>query len=320
MTQPKNEPSMSSGRHDVADITFDAFSVDKPLLLYTRDKRYMALHDDPNRARWNWAYMTKYDDARHMADIRPVIIQRTSGGYTAYVDDTYVSKKKYLCMQSYGWGNKTYCYWATTPDKGDTVMRFNILKGSRGEGWIIRSTEGMDMVETDWFRPYYVHMAKAMEGRTTRGVLEFTFQQLMTKREVLDALYDQCDNVTDHFNPLCLDDELRLVDKEEVKVVYEASGLKAFKGLPESFDCDDFAYVLKGEASKQSYQMLLARALAVGIVVGYNVDGSKSHAANIYIDQSRKVWIYEPQEQKSYGVNHWPDGENGEYDVDFVLF
>lgn len=61
----------------------------------------------------------------------------------------------------------------------------------------------------------------------------------------------------------------------------------------EFYDCEDFAYALKGEFSIPKWA-----ALPFGMVYLYK-DGVY-HAMNIFIDSNRQIWIVEPQNDKMF--------------------
>ena len=90
----------------------------------------------------------------------------------------------------------------------------------------------------------------------------------------------------------------------EVQSILEESQLNRRKWLAERFDCDDFAYVLKGEMSVHAYESNEFRfPLCVGIVWGNFdwVDGY--HAVNWFIDSSGEIRFIEPQDDKIFELS-----------------
>ncbi|MBX7166076.1 MAG: caspase family protein [Pirellulales bacterium] len=100
-----------------------------------------------------------------------------------------------------------------------------------------------------------------------------------------------------------------LPTRNEVEQLLSASQLDRRTWLAERFDCDDFAYALKGEASVHAYDTGdLAYGLCLGIVWG-NFDWvSGYHAVNWFLDSTSKLWLIEPQNDTLYDASHCQGG------------
>lgn len=87
----------------------------------------------------------------------------------------------------------------------------------------------------------------------------------------------------------------------EVQQILNASQLDRRTWLAERFDCDDFAYVLKGEMSLHAYDTgELQFGLSVGIVWG-NFDWvSGYHAINWFVASDMRLHLIEPQTDSIY--------------------
>lgn len=96
---------------------------------------------------------------------------------------------------------------------------------------------------------------------------------------------------------------------DEVRHILEASKLDRQTWTEERFDCDDFAYVLKGEMSQHAYQAQDLRfGLCVGIVWG-NFDWVQGyHAVNWLIDSTQTLSFIEPQDDTIYDLTHCQGG------------
>lgn len=92
---------------------------------------------------------------------------------------------------------------------------------------------------------------------------------------------------------------------QEVKVILAASSLERKTWTAERFDCDDFAYALKGEMSLHSYASTSQRfGLCVGIVWG-NFDWVAGfHAVNWFIADDGVIRFIEPQSDVIYESSH----------------
>ncbi|WP_143467748.1 lectin MOA-related protein [Leptolyngbya ohadii] len=90
---------------------------------------------------------------------------------------------------------------------------------------------------------------------------------------------------------------------EEVQFILKASELERRTWTEERFDCDDFAYVLKGEMSAHAYDIGPSRfGLCVGIVWGYFNWLEGYHAVNWFIGVDKKLRFIEPQNDSIYSA------------------
>ena len=92
---------------------------------------------------------------------------------------------------------------------------------------------------------------------------------------------------------------------EEIQFILKESQLDRRKWLENRFDCDDFAYVLKGEMSVHTYDTSDIRyGLCVGMVWG-NFDWITGyHAVNWFIDSNSVMRFIEPQSDSIYDVSN----------------
>nr|WP_256548351.1 lectin MOA-related protein [Xenorhabdus bovienii] len=100
-----------------------------------------------------------------------------------------------------------------------------------------------------------------------------------------------------------MDPFYKLVSDEKVKKIYKESGLENFKYRKNSFDCDDFSFVYKAQASKEAYSNNEKFGYAIGVIFGNF--GKRAHAVNIFIDHDLKVKIIEPQGGKIIEAKDW---------------
>jgi hypothetical protein len=91
----------------------------------------------------------------------------------------------------------------------------------------------------------------------------------------------------------------------EVQQILVASQLDRRTWLAERFDCDDFAYVLKGEMSIHAYDSGdLRYGLCVGMVWGDFDWVAGYHAINWFIASDMVLRLIEPQSDTVYDVSH----------------
>ena len=66
----------------------------------------------------------------------------------------------------------------------------------------------------------------------------------------------------------------------------------------EIFDCDDFALLTSAMLTYAWYKSV---ATVLSLQLAFGIAWSKTHAYNVFIDNNRKVWIYEPQTNEIIG-------------------
>ena len=64
------------------------------------------------------------------------------------------------------------------------------------------------------------------------------------------------------------------------------------------YDCDDFSFSAKGSVTDKGY--ITRKNYAFGIVFVYISDEDIGHALNFYVDENKKVRLYEPQTNESF--------------------
>lgn len=82
------------------------------------------------------------------------------------------------------------------------------------------------------------------------------------------------------------DSKTKLLELDSVNRFLTKSTIDLYKYQKEIFDCDDFSFVLMGQARRN----LIGGAF--GIVWTY------SHALNCFVDVNHNIWIVEPQTDK----------------------
>lgn len=105
-----------------------------------------------------------------------------------------------------------------------------------------------------------------------------------------------------------------LPKKDFVRSIVQASAGSSKKWLEERFDCDDFAYVLKGAFSTTWYKMKEGGqcGLCCGIIWGTFAWLEGLHACNWFLDDSGKIMLIEPQSDQIYPASDC-------YSVDMIV-
>ncbi|VWD59096.1 MULTISPECIES: lectin MOA-related protein [Burkholderia cepacia complex] len=115
------------------------------------------------------------------------------------------------------------------------------------------------------------------------------------------------------------DKDYELLHQSKAQQIYNDSGLSKYKWVEEVFDCDDFSYAYKAQASRVAYEDYKAtgnavqRSYASGVVFGRKPDGT-AHAVNVFVDYTCTVKILEPQNGSII------DGKDWAYTPYFILF
>ncbi|MFY0575962.1 lectin MOA-related protein [Cystobacter fuscus] len=107
------------------------------------------------------------------------------------------------------------------------------------------------------------------------------------------------------------------VSDAQARAIYNNSGLSAYVWTAEVFDCDDFSYVYKAQASRDAYASKAEYGYAVGVIFGRSP--SRVHAVNVFIDTNATVRILEPQTGSIVAGKDWKDQEGEAYEPYFVL-
>ena len=104
----------------------------------------------------------------------------------------------------------------------------------------------------------------------------------------------------DHFSVCFLEDIYYLPDPKEVQRILAASRTSRLAYFENRFDCDDFAFGVKGEFSLYAYKraQMKDRAICFGVVMGIFdwTNEAQNHAACFFVGRDRKVYLVEPKE------------------------
>jgi hypothetical protein len=96
-----------------------------------------------------------------------------------------------------------------------------------------------------------------------------------------------------------------LPEPAEIQQILANSQVDRRTWLAERFDCDDFAYVLKGEVSIHAYDTGTIRfGLAFGMVWGFFDWVKGFHAVNWFIASDGVLRFVEPQQDTIYDASH----------------
>lgn len=136
--------------------------------------------------------------------------------------------------------------------------------------------------------------------------LYFTFHRVYLRiSEIPTLLQKEWPNATFVYQAYYAGDDFFLgLPYQEATQIFTDSGLARYKWTPNVFDCDDFSYVYKGQASKAAYSEGLEYSYAVGVIFGTSTAGG--HAVNLFIDVVGNVKVIEPQNGQIQDGKDWP--------------
>tara|TARA_A100000171_G_C2107750_1_gene133268 strand:- start:340 stop:1233 length:894 start_codon:yes stop_codon:yes gene_type:complete len=145
----------------------------------------------------------------------------------------------------------------------------------------------------------------AHQGKNDDGDIWLTRSLIITGNEIIDILentFNMPENEIIAFNN---DDDYCMIDESQAVAIWNDSGLSDYKYSDPKFDCDDFAFCMRGEASKWNYNRSTTNlGVALGEAWGYKGE-HKQHAYNFYITPDRSVALIEPQSGKPISLDNF---------------
>ncbi|QVM93108.1 lectin MOA-related protein [Pseudomonas entomophila] len=100
-----------------------------------------------------------------------------------------------------------------------------------------------------------------------------------------------------------VDTAYQAISSHHARQIWKDSGLGRCRWRSESFDCDDFAFVYKGQASLDAYHNNASHPYAVGWIAGSS--GTDAHVVNLFLDLDGHLKILEPQTGKITLAQDW---------------
>ena len=105
-----------------------------------------------------------------------------------------------------------------------------------------------------------------------------------TKEIKVDDLHKLLRNKFEEANIFLSDMTYKLCNPEDIKYFLSIDGTNRFEYEAESYDCDNFSYRLMGQFSIPEWATLC-----------FGICWTDKHALNFFIDEERKFWFVEPQ-------------------------
>ncbi len=284
-----------------------------PYVLKDTYGRVVAVNNGGAGSSWQWAFDGQYDS--YPNDVMPLYfsVDPTKGGATLSVKPGNQNWQLHSKGTATSW---EYVYWGTSgypntlsltaklvqgnPDlfqlawnNGGTTM--NLLADSGSWNWLTVSSGGGTSNRFSLHK-FYVRRPKAIILlRSTWPVANFTIASFTTTP---DEFYEA------------------ITDAQAV-AMWTASGLSAYNYRAQVFDCDDYSYVYKAQASKTAYAKNAEYGYALGVMFG--ASPTVGHAVNVFIDTDAKVRVIEPQNGQIVAGANWKDHNGAPYTPNFIL-
>lgn len=90
------------------------------------------------------------------------------------------------------------------------------------------------------------------------------------------------------------DESYQTINRKSLENFLRINPVSSRKFIVESFDCDEFSFELMGNIQEWN------GAGAFGIVWGNRASDDEAHAWNFFIDENKKLWYVEPQNDKIF--------------------
>jgi hypothetical protein len=202
-------------------------------------------------------------------------------------------------------GSSTNWEWAWWGDESWSEEKYPQIKVYLAEDGTLTTCDGTQALCADDGGNVYIG------NREKWPAIKFTLHTFFLTRQSLFTIAQNAwprTSFTDVYVELA-NLEYELVTQAKIQQIYKASGLSSGMYTTETFECDDFSYVLKAAAARQSYidtaATQLQRGYAVGLIFGQSKDGGDGHAVNFFVDYAGNLKLIEPQNGSIQSAELW---------------
>ncbi len=315
------------GEHPIVlsdPIPADELQPSTPYVIKDSYGRVMCV-DDGGSGGWGWAYLGDYDS--YAQDVLPLYFSQNpmqgaatltakngSVEWPLQANGTATSREwTFWAKDGYGSGDFPVLSLKATLAQRDPDGRETYRLSWDNNGTNMRLTAGSGT----W---NWLNVSSKSPGSV---LLEYTFHKLYVVRaKVADLLSTTWPAASLSLFGFSLgirtaDDFYEAVSDDQAMTIWNDSGLSQYKWKEKYFDCDDFSYVYKAQASKDAYVNAPEYGYAVGVIFGKTPNSN--HAVSVFIDKNAKVRIIEPQTGKIVTGEDWKDDQSVAYVPYFVL-
>ena len=130
-------------------------------------------------------------------------------------------------------------------------------------------------------------------GCLTFVIRTYCFKDILNR---CPLMINELHNITlDNSIILSMDNTYYTIKKKDMKIILEIDKTDENSYKKETFDCDEFGFILMANIMKLGKRCNYKYRLAFGIITGLNSKTSKRHLMNFFIDDTHTFWCIEPQ-------------------------
>ena len=318
-------PSLHPGSEPVAKIDsrhFDLFEVPveisaplagetvvagEPYVLKDTSGRVLCMNLT-GRVDWEWAFVGQY--ASYPGNVLPISFSANpfTTNATVYADQ---GKSKW---KLYANGSATSWEWLFWGDSGWQKPVLSVKASGTLQSFKLRhSNGGVEMgVCADAGTWHWAYV-----GGSSYTPLDLSLHKFFVSRAKLVAALKKAWPKASFSYLRTNDTEYEVIDNAKAVQIWNSSKLTNYTWKKDVFDCDDFSYVYKAEASRRAYDDNAVRSYAIGCVAATTSNGA--HAANLFVNYSGQVRILEPQTGHVIDPETWTDKKGVKYEPYEVL-
>jgi hypothetical protein len=292
-------------------IAADDLAADTPYVVRDESGRVLCLNN-AGFGVWEWAYFGDYET--YTKDVSPVYFSANPASSTSPLVAN-VGDAVPVPMQLYANGTATSWEWAFWGRgySSSQLLRFSARPGGANSYVLQWNNAGTVMslcADSGSWNWAYVSSSKSSL---------FTFHKFYVDRSKADDLVKATwpGSIFTYVDFKPGDAFYEAVPDSLASDIYAKSGLSAYRWRSEVFDCDDFSYVYKAEASRSAYASNAEYGYAIGVIFGSAPSGG--HAVNVFIDPKGTVRVIEPQSGRIEAGKSWKDVNGAPYSPYFVL-
>lgn len=266
---------------------------------------------------WDWAFVGQYKS--YPQDVMPLSFSAdpTSGKANLTAQNGSLSWPLHANGSSTNW---EWTFWASSGyGAGYPVLPLSATPGQTlpngGQTYKLSYVNGSTTMHLTADSGSWNWLYVSASNSSTQFTFHKFFVIKSKVQQLFEATWPGADFIYSAFNTP--DTYYQALSNAQAGSVYQESGLRAYHWRAEVFDCDDFSYVYKAQASRHAYAANAEYGYAVGVIFARTSTGG--HAVNVFIDPQGKVKILEPQNGSIVDGKDWKDSAGEAYQPFFVL-
>jgi hypothetical protein len=284
-----------------------------PYVLKDAHDRVVAVENGGAGTSWQWAFVGNYD--AYPRDVLPLYfsVDPSKGGATLSVKPGGQSWQLHPRGTATSW---EYTYWGGSGYPNTLSLTAKLVKSSPDTFRLIWNNKGTDMNLWADSGSWNWLMVSSSTGTSGQFTLHKFYVRVLKAQILLAQTWPRASFTYASFRTA--DRYYEAITDAQAKGIWTTSGLSTYSYRSEVFDCDDFSYVYKAEASKTAYKKNAEYGYAVGVMLGA-ASSTVGHAVNVFIDTSAAVRVIEPQKGGIVAGADWKDRNGVPYEPHFIL-